>query len=221
MATFNWQREYSRYRHYLLNLLDIYKRRDDIQMTLGVLFSLFAISFLGYFALRPTLVTIAGLLTEIKEKEAVVTQMDKKINSLSQAQNFLAAHSGEIELLNKAIPESPEPADYARQIEGLSTKDGVALSNYTVDSVDLVLGANTTVRASGQLPVSPEGVYDYSLVVRSENFDAVKLMTSDIENLLRPMKIEGIILSTKGVSDLTNQISVAINGKVPFLRRKE
>ncbi len=76
-----WRKDYLRYRSYFLNVLNLYKRKEDLRMFLEIMLSLSAISFFSIFALRPTFLTIATLLKEINAKKGTIITMDTKIKN--------------------------------------------------------------------------------------------------------------------------------------------
>ena len=78
----SWRREYLRYKSYFLNVMGRYKERADVKVYLEILLSLATISVFAIFALRPTILTIAGLLKEIETKKETLAKMDEKISNL-------------------------------------------------------------------------------------------------------------------------------------------
>ena len=85
-----WKKDYLRYKSFFLNVLAIYKQRTDLHLFSEILLSLITILLFGIFAIRPTLLTIAQLVKDIRGKEATLALMDQKINSLNRARAILA-----------------------------------------------------------------------------------------------------------------------------------
>ena len=88
MRPTDWKKNYVRYRSYFLDIAGRYKERTDIRVYLEILLSLTTISIFSIFALRPTLLTIGGLIKDIEAKKATLVKMDEKMKNLSQAQNL-------------------------------------------------------------------------------------------------------------------------------------
>ena len=102
-----WRNNYLRYKTYFLNVLGRYRERADVRVYLEILLSLTAISIFSVFALRPTLLTIAELIKEIESKKLTLTQMEEKINNLSQAQTLFDRERGKIVLLDTSKTSIP------------------------------------------------------------------------------------------------------------------
>ncbi|MDP1710294.1 MAG: hypothetical protein Q8L28_01635, partial [bacterium] len=83
-----WRKEYSRYKEYFLNVVNLYKQRADLRVFLEIILSLTTITIFAIFALKPTAVTIIGLVNEIKDKENSLSGLNQKINDLKTARNI-------------------------------------------------------------------------------------------------------------------------------------
>ena len=99
MATFDWQTEYHRYRRYFTDLGRFHQTKKTRVYT-GIILSLLTVTFFIIFAIKPTLTTITQLVKQTKDQKLVVGELEKKIASLSQAQNeYLAVESDYIWLM--------------------------------------------------------------------------------------------------------------------------
>lgn len=100
----------------LLSFLD--KKREDryfyrlVEITITVT----VITFFLIFAVRPSILTISALVGEVKSKEKVSAQMRKKINDVVMAQEIYAQIQEKYQLLESALPESPQYAQLTEQI---------------------------------------------------------------------------------------------------------
>src|SRR3989344_2584626 len=83
-----WRQDSGVYRKYLQNIVVLYQSRQDIQIFTEMLLSLGTIIIFGLFAIKPTLVTIAELITEQRAKNETIAIMDQKINNLVEAQTL-------------------------------------------------------------------------------------------------------------------------------------
>lgn len=224
----NWRKNYLRYKSFFLNMLSQYKQRNDWKAYLEILLSLGTISVFSIFALRPTVLTIAGLIKQIDEKEATLEKMDNKIQNLSKAQILYDGERGNINLLEQTtVPKSVNSEVFARQIEGLSAKHLVTVSSFTL-SEGVVFESNTsrdtqsdnvTNVATGE---SPEGVVDvnFSLSMKT-NIEAYQLLIaflSDLADLRQPPKINRVdFTKEKNKDQETNELTLTVKGNLYYL----
>ncbi len=200
----NWHKQYYQYRKYFDNIIALYKKRPDIKMFLELLLSLIAISVFGLFALKPTFFTISQLLKNIETKKQTVAQMDQKIADLATAQNTYNLEFARISLLETAVPDTPSPNTFIRQIEGIAQQNSVTILGVSVGESVLV----------GESKEGPQSI-DISVSV-SGNYSALVDFLNDFQNLRRPPLIETFSLSLASQED-TSKIVLVITAKVPFV----
>ncbi len=201
----------------------LYKGRQDLKMFLEVLLSLFTVSVFGFFAIRPTSVTIASLITDIKSKQDTISTMDQKIQDLTTAQQNLSQNEALVDILNISIPETPNVDTYLRQIEGISSKNAVTIETaistdiaIVGDSIELVPDLNSKI-ALKDLPLGAKPV-KISITV-SGNFQNLLNFIKDIETLRRPISIDSVSLGTFSSLSKTNPITMTIDGRLPYLKK--
>jgi len=217
-----WRRNYLRYKTYFLNVIGKYRDRAEVKAYLEILLSLLTISIFGIFALRPTLVTIAGLIREIETKRETLAKMDDKIQKLSQAQSLYDRERSRIALLNTAIPNRPTPEIFARQIEGLSVKNSVSIFGIETGSAT-ILGEDTSVNQSTaseglSLPQNA-GQVNYIVRLRSpiEGYQSLHSFLTDAENLRTLNKFISVDMST--VTDNEGRFLILlIDGLLPYYK---
>ena len=224
-----WRKNYLRYKTFFLNMLTQYRERSDWKAYIEILLSLATVSIFSVFALRPTLVTIAGLVKEIDEKKVTVNTMDAKIQNLSKAQTIFDQEGGRIQLLeNFAIPKRENSDVFARQIENLSNKHQVALSTFSLgEGVILGKQANTSSPKEDKENSNPmpEGAsqitFSISAQVGIDQYPALVGFLSDFENLRRPQKLDEVKISLQKeeTQEQTSEIKLVltISGKLPYL----
>ena len=219
-----WRNNYLRYKTYFLNVLGRYRERADVRVYLEILLSLTAISIFSVFALRPTLLTIAELIKEIESKKLTLTQMEEKINNLSQAQTLFDRERGKIVLLDTSIPQKIDPVIFARQMEGLSSKHQSqileVLTGSTPISGEVVIGSSTDSSSSSRdVEALPEGTltfkYSIQLVSALDQFTALSNFLSDLEQLRLPSKLDSLSLSTTEIYQ-EKFLLMRIEGRLPY-----
>ena len=80
-----WRQKYATSRNLFTKTMASYSQKPSLKAYLEILLSLFTISILGIFAIRPTTITIGKLYNEIKAKEETIKRMDQKIQNLKNA----------------------------------------------------------------------------------------------------------------------------------------
>jgi len=173
----DWRTEYHRYHHYFLSTQTLYQRRDVVVYT-GIILTLITITFFSFFAIKPTVTTIAGLVKEIDSKKTIDQKLQTKINSLRQAQTNYSQISDKLVLIDQVLPQDPDLIDLIYQIEVLSQKN-----NVTVKSVSFgpsyLLGQEEVKKKLSQYPA-----INFSLGL-SGDFESVNNFTASLENLRR------------------------------------
>ena len=64
-----WRKEYTRYRGFFLNIAQVTQKRQDVKLFLEIALTISTIVIFTIFALKPTMVTIAEVVKEIKHKD--------------------------------------------------------------------------------------------------------------------------------------------------------
>jgi Tfp pilus assembly protein PilO len=212
-----WRKDYLRYRSYFLNIVNVYKRRQDLKAFLELILTLAAISFFALFALKPTLLTIIELLREIEKKEETVNKMNTKIQNLQQAQTLYIQEEARIKLLETAVPSNPAPDLFVRQIEGLATSYPVNLLGITIGEVTL-LGEEKEKRSKSELEPLPEGSKGITFSISiAGSYQGVVNFLSALEDIRRPVKIDALNILSPQLEETQNLILV-VTGRTPYLK---
>ena len=215
-----WRKEYTRYKDYFLNIVAIYKQKQDLKMFMEILLSLATVSFFAVFALKPTLVTIAGLAKEINSKEETVAKLDTKIQNLTTAQTILDQELTRLPLIEEAVPQAPSPETFVRQIEGLAVKNSVSLLGISIGQVTLLGESKGPKKADtglAPLPEEAKGV-SFSLSIAGE-YSRLAAFIADLEKLRRPIAVDSTGISTSE-TDEGKVLVVLVSGRVPYITQK-
>lgn len=212
-----WRRGYLRYRSFFLDVIAVYKRRKDLRMFLEITLSLATISFFAVFALKPTLLTIAELIKEIKTKEETVAKMDEKIQSLDRAQNVYLQEQVNISLLKDAIPSAPVPDSFVRQIEGATTKHPITILGMSMGEATLI-GEEKIQRRGEELKALPGGAKGITFSISATSgYQDLAAFLSTLQNLRRPVKIDATTVNSSE-TDIGRFIILVVTGRTPYLR---
>ncbi|KKU21916.1 MAG: hypothetical protein UX34_C0036G0002 [Candidatus Woesebacteria bacterium GW2011_GWF1_46_13] len=203
-----WRKEYLRYREYFLNVLTIYKQKEDLRMFLEIFLSLATVSL--------TLVTIAALLTEINSKEEIVAKLDTKIQNLSTAQTLLDQEITRLPLIEEAIPQAASPETFVRQFEGLAAKNGVNLLGVSLGQVTLLGEVKKAPPEEGVTPL-PEDTLGISFSVSiAGNYSNLLGFLADLEKLRRPLAIDTTGI-TATETDEGKTLVILVSGRAPYI----
>jgi hypothetical protein len=213
-----WRKEYQRYREQFLNVVKLYQKREDIRVYLEIILSLGTIIFFALFALRPTILTISQLYKDIKSKEEIVIKLDEKINNLEIAQGLVTQKQAFIEIARLSVPGEPTPESFARQIEGLSQASSISLLGISVGEVTLMGDVKKGPQDKDLTPL-PEGAMgmQFSLSI-SGNYQNLYAFLTSLENLRRPVAIDGVSITTNKNDQEEIKITMLVSGRAPFLK---
>lgn len=109
------------------------------------------ISIFVFFAIKPAVTTISGLIGEIQAKEASSVQMRQKIDQIVAAQDAFSQIQEKYQLIEDILPTTPKYTDIAIQVEGIGYTSGVDLSavNFSLEREHAQKEINTNL-----IPVS-------------------------------------------------------------------
>jgi len=211
-----WKKEYFKYKVLFSNILNLYKERNDLKMFLEILLSLVTISLFGTFALRPTFLTIAQLLKDIKTKEETIIKMETKIQNLEQAQITFAQESTRLLIINASLPESAEPQIFIRQIEGIADKNSVAVLGISVEESTLK-GKTEVKKGAAKIKSLPEGSLGLPFSLNlSGSYQNLSSFLNDLDSLRRPILLETLSFTLSKTSEIKT-IVLAASGRTPYL----
>jgi len=192
MANFDWQTEYHRYHRYFTDLSRFYQSKKA-KTYLGIILSLLTTTFFVVFAIKPTLVTIAQLIKQTKDQKEVEASLEKKINSLSQAQNEYLAVEPNLSLLEDALPQEPQAPLLIKQLEALASQNNVSIDRLRINEFNLK--KNSPPQSEKQpLTFSFAAIGDYA---------NLKAFLSSLANLRRIVLVESFSFQKKGVGEKT------------------
>jgi len=171
----NYQNDHHQYHRYYRRLRKIYQQPSLRDFTFLII-SLFTVAFFSFFAIKPSLKTIGGLIKETKDKRMASKQLEQKINSLSLAQKEYLRVQPSLPYIYAALPKSNEFSKLIKQIEYLAGKNNISLVSLQLEEVDLL-----NSESSSPLHLSFEAKGQYS---------GLKAFLNNLENLERLVVFE-------------------------------
>ncbi len=118
--------------------------------------SLFTLSFFGFFAIRPTIITIVNLDRQLKDSEQVLSRIKEKQGDLAKLTAQQESLKNEIALVEKAIPNAPKIPYLSRQIETVALRNNVNLTSLNFGTVDVSKAAPGSL-LSFSISITAEG----------------------------------------------------------------
>ncbi len=200
------------YQRYLLNISALYKQRPDLKAYLELLLSIGAIAMFIVFAIKPTLITIADLLTKINSEQQTSTALDTKLKNLGTALTIFTEQKSNIDVLNTSVPTGPDVASYIRQIEGVVKKNSGSVTTISVDQVNLI--APSTIASASADTSSPKTI-NISLSV-SGTYQNLFGLLQDLENLRRPETLNKLDFNIVQTSDNSKTLNLTLSSQSPY-----
>jgi len=202
----NSSSHYHRYRRYFVGVGRLYKKKKARVYT-GIIFSLLMIAFFGFFAIRPTLITISGLLKEIKDKKELVNQMDQKIDNLTNAQANYSQIKNNLYLVDQSLPQDPTLSVLIKQLEVLAQRSSVSLDSVRFSKTNL----------QGKVEKKEKQTVSFSLAL-SGNYQNLKQFLNSLDTLRRVISVESFALKSKMEGEI-QLLALTINVQAHFLTR--
>lgn len=201
---FNWQTEYHRYQRYFVRLGQLYQQKKTRTYT-GIILSILTVTFFLFFAIRPTLTTITGLMREIKDQRLVAEGLQDKINALRSAQEEYRLVEKDLYLVNQALPEDPQISTLLKQIETLAHQSGVTMEMAKYNQVYL--------REKEASPEEKEVNFGFTA---SGSYQNLKNFLTSLNSLRRIILVESFAFKT-GKAE-SQSLNLSLDAKAYYLQ---
>ena len=172
------------------------KRKSYIFLAFTILVSLLLI----VFAIRPTVLTITRINTEIKEKERINNQLENKINTLTALDREYEEHKGDFGGLELIFPIRGAFSLFSSNIEAIVTRNGFSL--VSVNFADYS-GKEYTQSTRFLVPTT------IRLSVRGRRGNIVNLLR-DLEDLPMYVVAESVSYSQREDEDSFGSFSISL-----------
>lgn len=195
MKRFNLSRIGGKY----LKDLPIWENKKN-QAFSTLVFTLVACSIFGFFAISPTLSTIAHLKKELKDNKLVDQKLDQKISNLGILQNKYSVLREDLQVVDLAIPEKPDAPLFIAQMQALTKENNLNLKALQVNEVELTKPSKTSIGkyfsfafsidASGNFSNISDFIFSLISLERITAIDTVNIKSSE-KNALDDISIRG------------------------------
>jgi type IV pilus assembly PilO-like protein len=160
--------------------------------------------FFALFAIRPTLLTMSDLIKEIDDKESLDEEMKKKVAALSSAQIEYQILGDRTQVLDMAIPDSPQLIDTLKMIEKIAGEQTVVINSLNLEEIPSELKEELDVlkmkRQTLQIKIDLIGDYQ-----------SIRKFVEGLMDVRRTLVVESVIFDvreTRGVKSLSARITL-------------
>jgi Tfp pilus assembly protein PilO len=185
--------------NYLSNIPTLTSEKN--QKFFSIILTFCALSFFGFFAIKPTVSTILKLQKEISDNEFVLGQLETKIISLTQLKVQYSNLQNDLPIIMNAITAQPDIALLFAQIQSAGKTSNITFKRLQNSEVEIVKKGN-----------SPEkNYYSYTFTIGgSGSSENIYKFMQTISNMERVVDIDTFSISNAadqktGASDFNIQ----------------
>lgn len=125
-----------------------------------LIFTFSALSIFGFFAIKPTLATIADLKKQLQDSQFVNQALTTKIANLTTLQSRYSALTPDLPLVFSAIPTQPQAPILLGQIQALAQKQNLTLNSLQASQVEITKKQTGTTPSSFTFFLEATGSYN-------------------------------------------------------------
>ncbi|MEI6462929.1 MAG: hypothetical protein WCO33_04685 [bacterium] len=181
--------------HYKRNIFkDIFKTSQrKTYTTLGV--TIILVVLLSLVAIRPTIIKIGEIQSDIKAKEKLKIELEDKLKTLTILDQKYRDYEQIIPLLDQAIPAKSDTASLTANISELIKSYGMTLNS--IQFADSVVSTGTNANQGiGNLSIKDDlGLTKISLTIDG-TYEGIKSFIKALESYPRPMHIARFSLAS-------------------------
>lgn len=179
----------------LLSFLKEKRQQKSFRQSIEMSATFLLICFFLIFAIRPTIITISALLSDINSKKDLAEKYKKKINSVIQAQTLYSQAQSDYDLIASSLPSDYNFSQAVTQIKIISQNTSLSdkkIDFYIPEEID-----KETKSAYYE--------YNFSNII---DFQNIQTLLSELAKNRRCLQITNLSLVNQ---DITSQDVVDIN----------
>lgn len=169
-----------------------------------ITFSLFALSFFGMLAIRPTLITVFSLRKSVTELKKLNIEYENKISSVVRAQSEYEQIRDAIPLIEDAIPQKATFNKLAQALEDFANRSAITINQLQIDNVPI----------SQQTGGNKLQIYNFSLIAIGD-YPSLFSYTTHLLNFKRIINITTLDLSQEG-STVSGNLRLTLKGSTYY-----
>lgn len=167
-------------------------KEEKAQKFMSIALTLLALSFFGFFAISPTLSTIAKLRKEIKDNEFVNSQLEKKIRDLNTLKLQYASLQSDLPIVFESLPKKADVPTLIAKIQSIAKS-----SNITVKKIQ-----NFEVEVVKNNKEINNKYYSYAFSIEGGGtYEDISRFISTLTNMQRIVSVEILFLRKPAIQD--------------------
>lgn len=194
------------------NLFPAFKQEKTQRFTVLVL-TLIAFSLFGFFAINPTVSTIAKLKKELLDNEFINQKLEEKIKNLSILNQKYSLLNDDLTRILSAIPQVPSPTILMGQIHAVAANNNVTIASLQTSEVELPKNMSSEPAAAQPVKLNDYSYFGFSLGVEGSYKNLLNFM-SELTDFDRIIEIESISITKSPAK--TNSLIFDLKGKAYF-----
>lgn len=186
------------YREYLKLLPKL--KDEKAQYYTMLAFTLAALSFFGIFAINPTLSTITELKKKLADMQFVFEKYTEKAQNLSILQDAYRSLSGDLHVINDAMPQNPEVPKLIAQINALLSKSNLQATSLSTLGVEITQERQLSNKnaSSFAFTLNATGAYEDMLSFVQSLTHINRLITIESLSISKDANKDMLVLSLRG-----------------------
>lgn len=171
-----------------------YLTPEGSQKFFGIVLTLCALSFFGFFAISPTISTILKLKKEISDNQLVLTQMETKIKNLTELRKQYFNLQNDLPIIMNAITVEPDVHLLFAQIQSIALTSNIAINKLQNFEVEILKQDNN----------AGKNYFSYSFsIAGTGSSENISKFVSTLTNMERVVNVD--TFSVNNVVDQNNQ----------------
>lgn len=168
-----------------------YLTPEKSQKFFGLVLTLCALSFFGFFAIKPTISTILKLRKELSDNQFVLKQLETKIKNLTGLRKQYFNLQNDLPIVNNAITIQPDAPILFAQIQSIAQTSNIAIKKLQNFEVEIIKDGKSTSK----------NYYSYNFTVAgSGSFENISKFIQTLTDMERVVNID-----TFSINDITDQ----------------
>ena len=188
----------TQYREYLKLLPNMDDKKTQSYTMLG--FTLIALSFLGIFAIYPTLSTITELKKTLADLQFVNQQLQIKSQNLSTLQGKYQSLTDTLPVVLQAMPEKPEAPKIVAEVNALLSDSHLKATSIRMGGLELTSDKKVPMNKAGSFTFSldAEGTYNDMLIFIQRLTHIDRIITLEQVSISKENDKGVVMLSLRG-----------------------
>jgi len=160
--------------------------RPLLATSLWVILSLVLLIVLLVLALRPTLITIADLMSKIRQQQEISKRLEDKMLAVQKASTNLEAVRERLYLVDLGLPKEAQWKELTEKLAGMATESGLALNNIIVNKIPLTPTEQIGSKQEAVIISIPKGIVPIRFtVVATGTYEQIRKLVEMVEKMQR------------------------------------